>query len=106
MPENVSIDSDYGLLARIEAKSELVAAVGEFLESALSEAEDEHGSTTWFWYQIAETTFGIFDTFTDEDARATHQDGGIAERLLANADELGAAEAQIDGIEVPATKHT
>jgi quinol monooxygenase YgiN len=105
MPEESPTRSEYGLKARIEAKPEKVTEVHEFLESALSMAEDEAGTTTWFAYRIDETTFGIFDTFPDEDARQAHLDGEIAEELMASADELLASEPEIEEIDVLAAKH-
>ena len=98
-------DSEYALQARLEAKPEKAEEVAEFLESALSMAEDEAGTTTWFALRLDETTFGIFDTFPDEDARQAHLDGDIAAALMDNADELLAEEPQIDEVDVLAAKH-
>jgi quinol monooxygenase YgiN len=68
-------------------------------------AEDEKGTTTWFAFRLDETTFGIFDTFPDEEARQAHLDGDIAAALMANADELLAEDPQIDEVDVLAAKH-
>lgn len=105
MSDEAATDSEYALQAQVEAKPEKVTEVQEFLESALGLAEEEEGTTTWFAYQIDETTFGIFDTFPDEDARQAHLDGEIAEKLMANADELLASEPQIDELDVIGAKH-
>lgn len=105
MSQEAATESKYALQARIEAKPDKVTEVREFLEAALSMAEDEDGTTTWFSYQIDETTFGIFDTFPDEDARQAHLEGEIADELMANADELLAAEPEIEEIDVIAAKH-
>ncbi|MFC7203367.1 putative quinol monooxygenase [Haloferax namakaokahaiae] len=98
-------DSDYALQARLIAKPEKADEVAEFLESALPMAEDERETTTWFALRFDETTFGIFDTFPDEDARQAHLDGDIAAALMENADELLAEEPQIDHVDVLAAKH-
>jgi quinol monooxygenase YgiN len=98
-------DSEYALQARIEAKPEKAEEVAAFLESALPLAEDEAGTTTWFAYRIDETTFGIFDTFPDEDARQAHVDGEIAAQLFERADELLAAEPEITEMDVLAATH-
>jgi quinol monooxygenase YgiN len=105
MSQKAATESEYALHARIEAKPGRVTDVREFLEAALSMAEDEDGTTTWFSYQIDETTFGIFDTFPDEDSRQAHLEGEIADELMANADELLAAEPEIEEIDVIAAKH-
>lgn len=105
MSQKSPSESDYALQARIEAKPDKVTDVREFLEAALAMAEEEEGTTTWFSYQIDETTFGIFDTFPDEDARQAHLEGEIADELMANAEELLAAEPEIKEIDVIAAKH-
>ena len=105
MTQEASTESQYALQARIEAKPDKVTEVREFLEAALSMAEKEEGTTTWFSYQIDETSFGIFDTFADEDGRQAHLDGDIAAELMDRADELLAEEPQIDEVDVLAAKH-
>ncbi|SEO42763.1 Quinol monooxygenase YgiN [Halorientalis persicus] len=105
MSQEASTESEYALQARIEAKPDKVPELREFLEAALSMAEEEEGTTTWFSYQIDETTFGIFDTFPDEDSRQAHLEGEIAAELMTNADELLAAEPEIEEIDVIAAKH-
>jgi quinol monooxygenase YgiN len=99
-------DSEYALQARLHAKPEKAEEVAEFLESALPMAEEEEGTTTWFALRFDETTFGIFDTFPDEEARQAHLDGEIAAALMDNADELLAEEPQIEEVDVLAAKHS
>jgi quinol monooxygenase YgiN len=97
--------SEYALQARLQAKPGMAEEVAEFLESALPMAEDEEGTTTWFALRLDETTFGIFDTFPDEEARQAHLDGEIAAALMANADDLLAEAPEIDEVDVLAAKH-
>jgi quinol monooxygenase YgiN len=99
-------DSEYALQARLEAKPEKTEEVAEFLESALPAAEAEEKTTTWFALRLDETTFGIFDTFPDEEGRQAHLDGAIAAELMDRADELFETDPQIDEIEVLAAKHS
>ncbi|RXK48633.1 putative quinol monooxygenase [Halorientalis pallida] len=98
-------DSEYALLARLEAKDGKESEVQEFLESALPMAEDEPDTTTWFALRMGESTFGIFDTFPDEDGRQAHLDGEIAAALMERADDLLAEEPQIEEVDVLAAKH-
>ncbi|SDF21378.1 putative quinol monooxygenase [Halorientalis regularis] len=98
-------DSEYALLARLEAKDGKEAEVQEFLESALPMAEDEPDTTTWFALRMGESTFGIFDTFPDEDGRQAHLDGEIAAALLEQADDLLAEDPQIEEVDVLAATH-
>jgi quinol monooxygenase YgiN len=98
-------DSEYALLARLEAKDGKESEVQEFLESALPMAEDEPDTTTWFALRMGESTFGIFDTFPDEDGRQAHLDGEIAAALLEQADDLLAEDPQIEEVDVLAATH-
>lgn len=93
-----------GLLARIEAKPERVQDVADLLTGARQLAEQEAGTVTWYAWQMGPTSFGIFDTFDDEDGRKAHLDGPIAAALVANADELLAKPPQIDPIDILAAK--
>jgi quinol monooxygenase YgiN len=99
-------ESNYALHAHLHAKPEKADEVAEFLESALPKAEAEEDTTTWFALRLDETTFGIFDTFADEEGRQAHLDGEIAEELLDRADELLEEPPQIDEIEILAAKHS
>lgn len=99
-------DSECALQARLDAKPEKAEEVAEFLESALPAAEAEEMTTTWFALRLDETTFGIFDTFPDEEGRQAHLDGEIAAELMDRADELFETDPQIDEIDVLAAKHS
>ncbi|MFC4358325.1 putative quinol monooxygenase [Halobium salinum] len=98
-------NSQYALQAHLQAKPDKAEEVAEFLESALSAAEEEAATTTWFALRFDETTFGIFDTFPDEEGRQAHLDGEIAAELMGRADELFEEEPRIDEIDVLAAKH-
>jgi len=97
--------SNYALQARFEAKPEKAAEVAAFLDDALAEAEAEPGTTTWFALRFDETSFGIFDTFADEEGRQAHLDGEIAADLMDRADDWFVEGPAIDEIEVLAAKH-
>ena len=97
--------SEYALQARLEAKPEKADEVEAFLESALPMAEDEADTTTWFALRFDETTFGIFDTFADEDGPEKHLNDEIAARLMERADELFVEDPEIEEMEVLAAKH-
>lgn len=93
-----------GLLARLEAKPGREADVEKLLASAQPLAEAEAGTQTWFAWRMGPTTFGIFDTFEDEDGRQAHLNGEIANALMANADELLAQPPDIQPIDLLAEK--
>jgi quinol monooxygenase YgiN len=98
-------ESEYALQARLQAKPSKADEVAAFLEDALADAEAEDGTTTWFALRLDDTTFGIFDTFPDEDARQAHLDGDIAAALMSRADELFETDPEITEIDVLAAKH-
>jgi hypothetical protein len=66
--------------------------------------EAETGTTTWFAFRIAPATFGIFDTFANEDGRSTHTNGEVAKALFARAEELFAAQPEIKPVDILAEK--
>ena len=68
--------------AEIKAKPGKEQQVEEFLKSALPLAEAETGTTTWYALKLSPNTFGIFDTFADEEGRKAHLSGEIAKALF------------------------
>lgn len=93
-------EANVALLARLEAKPGKESDVEEFLRSAVSLAEDEPDTTTWFALRMDDSTFGIYDTFPDESGREAHLSGEIAGALEENADDLLAEPPQIEEVEV------
>jgi len=70
-----------GLLVRIEAKPEHADEVEALLRGAQELAEQEQGTVTWFAFRENATTYGVFDTFEDEQGRQAHLTGQIAAAL-------------------------
>ena len=70
-----------GLLVRIEAKPEYADTVAAALRDAQELARQEPGTAAWFSFRQDATTFGVFDTFDDEDGRQAHLNGPIAAAL-------------------------
>jgi quinol monooxygenase YgiN len=85
------MSTPYAFVARIEAKPETAEDVASLLTGALSLAEAEKGTVRWHAARTSPTTFWVFDTFVDEDARQAHLNGPIAAALMANIDALAAA---------------
>jgi len=88
----------------LEAKHGKEDEVAEFLTGALPLVEAEPGTRTWYAVRWGESSFGIFDTFDDEDGRAAHLSGKVAEALMAKADELFSSPPQINQLDVLADK--
>jgi quinol monooxygenase YgiN len=93
-----------GLLVRLEAKPGKEAEVATFISGALSLAQQEPGTTTWFALRLGPSTFGIFDTFPDEDGRHAHLSGPIAAALMEKAPQLLSVPPAIEKVDVLATK--
>ena len=68
-------------VVRIEAKPEYADQVEATLRGAQELAEQEPDTLTWFAFRQDATTFGIFDTFNDEQARLFHLQGPVAVAL-------------------------
>jgi quinol monooxygenase YgiN len=94
----------FAIWAQLEAKPGKEAEVEAFLKSAQPLAEQETGTTTWYALKIGPGKYGIFDTFTDENARTAHLNGEIAKALFAKAEELFAKAPEIDKPEILAAK--
>lgn len=88
----------------LEAKPGKEEEVAEFLTGALPLVEAEPGTRTWYAVRWGASSFGIFDTFDDEDGRQAHLSGKVAEALMAKADELFSSPPQINQLDVLADK--
>ncbi|NUL06191.1 antibiotic biosynthesis monooxygenase [Streptomyces lunaelactis] len=93
-----------GLLARIEAKPEYADKVESLLRDALQLARAEEHTVTWFAFRENATTFGIFDTFEDEEGRTAHLQGRIAAALMEVAETMLSSAPDIRPVDVLAAK--
>ncbi|MEU8926932.1 antibiotic biosynthesis monooxygenase [Kitasatospora sp. NPDC048545] len=98
------MESNVGLLARIEARPEHADAVETLLRGALDAARSEERTVTWFAFRESPTVFGIFDTFTDEAGRTAHLNGPIAAALMEIAPTLLAGAPDVRPVDVLAVK--
>lgn len=94
----------YGLLATVVAKSGKEEDVKKFLKDAVDLAKKEEKTITWYSFQIDQNTFGIFDTFENEDGREAHLNGEIAAKLMENAPKLLSEDPKIRKIDLLASK--
>ena len=96
--------SKLAILARLEAKPGKEQELADFLKSALPLAEAEPGTSSWFAWQIGESTFGIYDTFDDEEGRQAHLNGPIAAALMKHAPDLLSKDPILEMVNVLAEK--
>ena len=93
-----------GVLALLEAKPEKGDDLGRFLEQGRALAVAEEGTVTWYAFRVSATTYGIFDTFEDEDGRQAHLNGEIPTALGSVAPELLAGDPDIRMVDIVAVK--
>ena len=94
----------FGVLALLEAKPDKGGDLGRFLEEGRALAVAEPGTVTWYAFKVGETTYGIFDTFEDEDGREAHLNGEIPKALASAAPDLLASDPDIRAVEIVAVK--
>jgi quinol monooxygenase YgiN len=87
-------------LARFEAKPGKEEAVAKFLEGALELARKEPTTINWYAFRLSHSTFGVFDTFNDEEGRQKHLNGPIGQALMAKAPELFSSAPSIEPVDV------
>jgi quinol monooxygenase YgiN len=92
-----------GLLVRIEALPGQEAEVESFLRRALPVAQDEPATVTWYAIRLGPSTFGIYDTFPDQDGRQVHLSGPVAAALMENVGKLY-SQPTIEQVDVIAAK--
>jgi quinol monooxygenase YgiN len=92
------------LLARLEVKPGKEQEVAEFIKGALALAQAETGTIRWYALQLGPSTFGVFDTFEEEEGRQAHLNGPIAAALMAKAEELFAVPPKIETVTLLAVK--
>ncbi len=93
-----------GLLVTLKAKNGKEQEVADFIKGALPLAQDETKTLTWYSFKIDASTFGIFDTFENEEGRDAHLNGEIAKALMEKASELLSDEPKIQKIDILAAK--
>ena len=60
----------------------------QLLVDGLQFVNEEPKTINWYAFKINENTFGIFDTFPDEDGLHQHHTGKLAQAIQASAPEL------------------
>lgn len=93
-----------GILVTLQARPGKEIKVQEFLKSATPLVAAELSTTAWFAFKIGPATFGIFDTFSDEQGRSAHVNGEVAKALFARAEELFVTAPEIQMVDIVAEK--
>ncbi len=74
--------SKIGFLVTLKAKKGKEKEARDFVASAVALAKKEPNTLQWFAFQIDESTYGVFDTFENEEGRQEHLHGKIAAALF------------------------
>jgi quinol monooxygenase YgiN len=88
------------LIARPGKEKELQ----QLLVDGLQFVREEPKTINWYTFKINESTFGIFDTFPDEDGLHQHHTGKLAQAIMKAAPELLAENPIIEATEILAWK--
>lgn len=95
---------DRGLLALLEAKPGKGDELAAFLEQGRELALAESGTVTWYAFKLSDTSYGIFDTFEDEEGRQAHLNGQIPAALGQVGPDLLAGDPDIRTADILAVK--
>jgi quinol monooxygenase YgiN len=95
---------DRGLLALLEAKPGKGEELADFLRKGRELAAAESGTVSWYAFRLSDTTYGIFDTFEDEDGRQAHLNGEIPAALADVGPDLLAKDPDIRTTDILAVK--
>jgi len=93
-----------GILALLEARPGKGRELADFLKAGRELALAEGGTVTWYAFKISDTSYGIFDTFADDDARTAHINGQIPAALADVSADLLASAPDIRFVDVLAVK--
>jgi len=93
-----------GLLVTLKAKPGREDDVAKLLQDGLAIVEAELGTVTWYAIRQSASTFGIFDTFLDEEGLRAHLSGRVAATLAEVADDMLVTQPEISTVEILAAK--
>ena len=97
-------DAGVALLVRLEAKPGREQDVVNLLRGGLPMVEQEPATTSWYGMRLGDSTFGIFDTFADDNGRQAHLAGRVAQELQERGPDLFSRPPVIERIDVLACK--
>jgi quinol monooxygenase YgiN len=92
------------LIVRLEARASKEAELAEFLREALTLVQAEPQTVAWLALRAGPASFAIVDAFPDDSGRQAHLNGAVAQALDARAEELLAAQPEIQHVDVLAAK--
>ena len=97
-------DAGVALFVRLEAKPGREQDVVNLLRGSLPMVQEEPATTSWYGMRLGDSTFGIFDTFADDNGRQAHLAGRVAQELQQRGPDLFSRPPVIERIDVLACK--
>jgi quinol monooxygenase YgiN len=95
----------FGFYVELKARPGKESQVEEFLKQGAVMANKESGIVSWYAVKEDEPgTYGIIDTFTNEQGRDEHLTGELAKALFGKADELFSEPPKVHRLHVIAQK--
>jgi quinol monooxygenase YgiN len=91
-------------LLRLVAKAGKEEALKQLLIDGLNFVNEEPKTINWYAFRIDAQTFGIFDTFPDEDGCHQHHTGKLAQAIMKAAPDLLAKNPSIEMTDILAWK--
>lgn len=92
------------LFVKLKAQAGKESEVENFLKGGLDFVNQESLTRNWYAVKFDDSTFGIFDTFDDDEGRDAHLGGQLAAALMEHAERLLAEPPSIEKIDVLAAK--
>jgi quinol monooxygenase YgiN len=78
----------FALFVRLDAKPGKEADLERLLNEGRSLVQEESKTAAWYALRLGPLSFGIFDTFLDEEGRRDHLSGRVAAALMERGPEL------------------
>jgi protease I len=97
-------DAGVALFVRLEAKPGREQDVVNLLRGGLPMVQQEPDTVSWYGMRLGDSTFGIFDTFADDNGRQAHLAGLVAQELQQRGPDLFSRPPVIERIDVLACK--
>lgn len=93
-----------GVWMALKAKSDQTEILAKLLEDAVDLALQENDTLSWYSFRLDKETFGIFDTFNDEDGREAYLKGEIVKLLKNKAEEILVQPPEITKVDILSSK--
>jgi quinol monooxygenase YgiN len=92
------------LLIRLTVKPGKERELQQLLIEGVQFVDEEPKTINWYAFKINENTYGIFDTFPDEEGLHRHHTGKLAQTIMKSAPDLLSENPVIEVTDILAWK--